>query len=178
MKTRLTPRFMPLLLAFLALLAVSGCASKKHVQLPPSALAPSALESYDIDELLIYHEGLRLRPYRDAGSKLTIGVGRNLDDSGITKEEALVLLKNDIKRASNELDQKLPWWKSLSGTRQKVLISMVFNLGISGLLKFHGMLAALQDGDYSGAAEHMLASKWASQVGTRAFELAYMMENG
>lgn len=161
-----------------AVFAASGCARTPHVKLPSSALPASTLESYTVDELLIYHEGLRLKPYTDAGNKLTIGVGRNLEDSGITRDEALLLLHNDIDRVTNALDQKLPWWKSLSDVRKKVLISMAFNLGVGGLLKFSGMLSALQDGDYSTAAEHMLASKWASQVGTRAIELAYMMENG
>lgn len=166
---------MPLIIA---VLAASGCARTPHVKLPSSALPASALESYSVDELLIYHEGLRLKPYADAGNKLTIGVGRNLEDSGITRDEALLLLHNDIGRVTNALDEKLPWWKSLSDVRKKVLISMAFNLGVGGLLKFNGMLSALQDGDYATAAEQMLASKWASQVGTRAIELAYMMENG
>ncbi|NBW16869.1 MAG: lysozyme, partial [Caulobacteraceae bacterium] len=30
------------------------------------------------------HEGERLKPYRCTAGKLTIGVGRNLDDRGIT----------------------------------------------------------------------------------------------
>jgi lysozyme len=172
------PPFMRLAIAAILLSAATGCASKKHIQLPPSALSPSLLESYSLDELLIHHEGLRLKPYTDAVGKLTVGVGRNLEDTGITREEALILLENDIQRASRQLDQSLPWWKSLSKTRQKVLVSMVFNLGMSRLLGFRDMLAALQDGDYSAAADHMLASKWASQVGVRAVELAYMMENG
>lgn len=166
------------MLLAIALGAAAGCASKKHIALPASSPAPSVLESYSLDELLIYHEGLRLKPYWDASNKLTIGVGRNLDDNGITKDEALVLLRNDIERASRQLDEKLPWWRSLSDTRQKVLVSMVFNVGISKLLGFKDMLSALEDGDFSAAAEHMLASKWASQVGNRAVELAYMMENG
>jgi lysozyme len=59
-----------------------------------------------------------------------------------------------------------------------VLISMAFNLGVQGLLGFTRMLSYSQDGDYSGAAEEMLSSKWATQVGNRAVELAGMMENG
>ena len=161
-----------------ALLGMPGCAGQRHVQLPASALSAAQLEAYSVDELLIHHEGLRLRPYRDAANKLTIGVGRNLDDVGLSKDEAMLLLRNDIRRAAAALDEKLPWWKSLSEARQKVLVSMAFNLGVGGLLGFQGMLAALRDGDYAAAADHMLASKWASQVGTRAVELAYMMENG
>jgi len=52
---------------------------------------------------------LRLKPYRDSVGKLTIGVGRNLDDVGISAEEADVLLANDIAKAQAELKQALPW---------------------------------------------------------------------
>ena len=81
--------------------------------------------------LLITHEGLRLKPYRCAAGKLTIGVGRNLEDVGITEEEALYLLKNDIRRVINELKDVLPFWNELSKTRQEALIDMCFNLGLS-----------------------------------------------
>lgn len=163
----------------LALAALAGCGGgNRHVAPPPSSLSASQLEAFSIDELLIRHEGLRLKPYADAGNRLTIGVGRNLDDSGITREEAMLLLHNDIERVSRELDQKLPWWRGLSETRQKVLVSMAFNLGMPKLLGFRNMLAALEEGDFSAAAGHMLASRWAGQVGSRAAELAYMMENG
>jgi len=178
MKTKLNLRLFSSIICLLVMFDISACSSKKHVELPASALSASKLQSYDIDELLIYHEGLRLKPYMDSGNILTIGVGRNLEQLGITKEEALFLLHNDVARVSRELDAKLPWWRSLSDTRQKVLISMAFNLGMSRLLAFNGMLSALESGDYSEAAEHMLASKWASQVGNRAIELAYLMENG
>jgi len=178
MKNLLSPWIIPSLFSFFVLSGISGCASKPHIKLPSSALPASALQSYSLDELLIYHEGLRLKPYMDSGNTLTIGVGRNLDELGISKEEAMILLHNDIIRVSNELDEHLPWWRSLSDTRQKVLISMAFNLGISKFLSFQQMLSALESGDYSAAAEHMLSSKWASQVRNRAMELAYLMENG
>jgi hypothetical protein len=59
------------------------------------------------------------------------------------------------------LPPKAPWWRKLSDARQQVLISIYFNLGVSGLLAFKRMLAACERGDYRRAAEEMLASKWA-----------------
>ena len=55
---------------------------------------------------------------------------------------------------------------------------LAFNLGISGLLKFKKMLAALLQLDYSMAASEMLDSKWAEQVGSRADDLAKQMRTG
>jgi lysozyme len=55
---------------------------------------------------------------------------------------------------------------------------MDFNLGITRLLKFVKMLEALEQHDYDTAAEEMLGSLWASQVGNRAIELSEMMKKG
>jgi len=127
---------------------------------------------------LILHEGMRLNPYRDTVGKLTIGVGRNLDDEGISKEEALFLLENDITRVIAELDKALPWWEELDEVRQRVLADMCFNLGIGGLLKFQKTLELVEVHRYKEAAEEMLSSLWARQVGNRAVHLAKMMETG
>ena len=129
-------------------------------------------------EQLIDHEGLRLKPYTDTVGKLTIGVGRNLDDVGITSDEAMILLKNDVERTIDSLDRHLDWWRNLNASRQRALISMAFNLGIGGLLKFKKALSAMQEGRWLDAQEEMLNSKWASQVGRRADDLAQIMFTG
>ncbi len=129
------------------------------------------------DELLL-DEGLKLKPYRCTAGKLTIGVGRNLDDVGITRAEALQMLENDIQRTAIELDAKLPWWRSMDEVRQRVILNMAFNLGVPGLLGFKNTLAAVQAGKYEDAAKGMLASRWAGQVGARAQRLAQMMATG
>lgn len=49
-----------------------------------------------LKDMLIRHEGLKLKPYRDTVGKLTIGAGRNLNDLGISEREAMFLLDNDI----------------------------------------------------------------------------------
>lgn len=128
--------------------------------------------------LLIADEGLRLKPYRCPAGKLTIGVGRNLTDKGISKAEAYIMLQNDMDEVEDALDRILPWWRGLSEGRQQALLNMCFNLGINGLLGFRRMLAALQGGDYMAAADEMLASKWAAQVGDRAQRIAKMTREG
>lgn len=128
-----------------------------------------------IEEQLILHEGLRLKPYRDTVGKLTIGVGRNLTDKGISPTEAYELLQNDIAEVKAALVAHLPWVRALSDVRYRVLADMAFNLGIAGLLKFKATLTAVEAGDYHKAAEQMMRSKWAGQVGKRAQRLAQMM---
>lgn len=127
---------------------------------------------------LIRDEGLRLKPYRCIAGRLTIGVGRNLDDVGISHGEAEILLRNDVARTEADLDAKMPWWRRLDPTRQRVVVNMAFNLGIGGLLGFKRTLRAMEAGEYLDAAQGMLASKWAKQVGPRAVRLATMMRDG
>lgn len=132
----------------------------------------------DIQEQLKRDEGLRLKPYRDTVGKLTIGYGRNLDDKGITAEEAGALLWNDIQAAQGELFGALPWAEKLDEPRQMALLNMSFNMGIHGLLTFKNTLNLAENGHYAAAAAAMLDSKWAEQVGARAQRIAKQMESG
>lgn len=123
------------------------------------------------------HEGLRLKMYKCTAGKNTIGYGRNLDDVGISADEAELMLKHDLENA--ELDAKrFPVFEKLNQVRKDVLTEMVFNLGYSRLSGFKKMFAALERKDYDGAANEMLDSKWARDVGERAKTLAYFMRIG
>lgn len=123
------------------------------------------------------HEGLRLQPYKCSMGKTTIGYGRNLDDLGITEGEAEELLQNDIDTCLRQTEL-LPAYDDLDHLRQTVLINMLFNLGLPRLLKFKRMWYAIMGNDWESAANEMLASRWADQVGDRAKELAEMMRTG
>lgn len=136
---------------------------------------------YDITALedqLIDHEGLELKPYRCTAEKLTIGVGRNIEDRGITEDEARYLLKNDIKIVEDELLEKKAVVAGLDAVRQRVLVDMGFNLGIPTLLKFQNMWAAIEEEDFETAAEEAMDSRWAKQVGRRAERLCQAMATG
>ena len=121
------------------------------------------------------HEGLVCQLYKCTAGKQTIGVGRNLDDMGISESEAMFILDNDLKIIEVELEKNIPVLNGLSENRKIVLMNMAFNLGISRLLQFKNMLAAIAQHDYKTASEEMLSSRWADQVGNRANELSEMM---
>lgn len=127
---------------------------------------------------LVLHEGLRLKPYTDTVGKLTIGVGRNLTDIGVTEDEAYALLANDIGRVEAYLRAAVPCFGSLDDVRQRVLADMAFNLGLTGLLKFKQFLAAVASRKFDVASAEMLSSVWAGQVKGRAETLARMMKDG
>ncbi len=128
---------------------------------------------------LVRHEGLRLKPYRCTAGKLTIGIGRNLDDCGITESEAYIMLINDIMNCEKQLQARIPdIYNQLDEVRKSVLVNMCFNLGINGLLGFKNTLAFIKAGDWERAANNMLVSRWAKQVGRRAIELSELMRKG
>ncbi|CAN2040112.1 lysozyme [Candidatus Magnetomoraceae bacterium gMMP-15] len=124
------------------------------------------------------HEGLRLKPYRDTVGHITIGVGRNLDAEGISKDEAMILLENDINKCIEDLKTNFSFFDELSENRQKAIVDMRFNLGHGGFRRFKSMINALEEADYSRAADEMLNSKWADEVPERAKELAAQMMKG
>jgi len=140
--------------------------------------------------LLFVHEGYRARPYRCTSGRRTVGIGRNMDDKGISMDElvsifeqdglsmkaALILLRNDIDEVTTYLRTHLPYFYQLSSVRQSVLIDMGINLGVKGLMKFVHFLDSVSEGSYEQAAKQMLQSKWARQVGQRAIRLSRMME--
>lgn len=126
-------------------------------------------------KLLKKHEGLMLKPYRCSAGKLSIGYGRNLDDVGISKEEAEQLLRNDIDNCVKQLKHHLFWVFDHSNTVQDIIINMCFNLGIYGLLGFKKTLKLIEEGKYKQASIEMLDSNWAKQVGIRAKELSNLL---
>jgi lysozyme len=131
----------------------------------------------NITDLLIKHEGIRLFPYSDTTGHLTIGVGRNLTDRGISTDEAHLLLSNDIQYFTSQLYALLPWTQSHPDSVKLVLINMIFNLGISGLLRFNNTLNLIKSKNYKMAADEMLISLWAQQVGSRAVELSNILRS-
>jgi len=129
-------------------------------------------------EQLKKHEGLRLKPYTDTVGKLTLGIGRNLEDKGITEQEALFMLNNDVDHFYDKIKKEINWFWALNDARQNALVNMAFNLGVNGLLTFKNTLFLIANGSFDSAAEEMLNSKWAEQVGYRADELAEQMRTG
>lgn len=125
---------------------------------------------------LLVDEGLRLKPYKDTVGKLTIGIGRNLDDRGITRDEAIYLCKNDIE-ACIEQAYTLDWFTAMPDNVKSAVVNMVFNLGLDGFLDFRKTIAYLKNRQFKEASEEMLNSKWARQVGMRAIRLSNLIKN-
>ena len=156
---------------------------------------------YDSDELvkmIAIHEGIVLSVYQDHLGINTVGIGRNLDDRGITdgellfmnktmddiydngltEEEAYYLCMNDIAIVEKELLASKPIVNRLNAVRQMILIDMAFNMGVPRLMQFKNMWLAIEKVNYLLACEEMIDSRWAGQVGSRAMKLSLAMKNG
>ena len=136
---------------------------------------------FDMDKMieqLVDHEGLELHPYEDSLGILTIGVGRNLEERGISEDEAFYLLANDIDIIWDELIKQHPIVEDLDDQRQMILLDMAFNMGVPRLGKFKKMWAAIEEGDMNEASKQALDSRWADQVGRRAETLAERIISG
>lgn len=113
--------------------------------------------------------------YRCPAGKLTIGYGRNVEDLGLSDDEAKFLLENDILRCVQELAREYPWFKELEGARRDAIINIFYNLGATTFRTFKNAIAAMERGEYKKAGAEFLDSKWATQVRGRAIKLSDMI---
>lgn len=134
----------------------------------------------DAIDLVIKEEGFVSYVYKDSLGYDTIGHGICVDKrkGGILEEESLFIVKNRMRLIEKDLDTLIPWWRDLTKARRSVLISMSYQMGTSGLMKFKNTLAAIQEGDYARAAKGMMASLWARQTPGRAKRHADIMLSG
>jgi len=131
-------------------------------------------------EMLKRHEGVRSHVYLCSAGYETIGVGRNISQSGmgLSDDEVDYLLENDIIRVVKELSSEYPWFKDLDDVRKDAMIDISFNLGATRFRGFKRALAAMEVADHTTAAKEFLDSKWSRDVKGRATELCYMIETG
>jgi len=124
----------------------------------------------EVKQMLVRHEGVVCHVYKCTAEppRDTIGCGRNLSDNGISEEEAMYLLDNDIKRVKEELNKNFGAWRTMPEKARMVCIDMVFNLGITGFMKFKKTRQLMELGLWLEASEEILRSKYAVQLPNRS----------
>jgi lysozyme len=129
-----------------------------------------------VTEQLKIHEGFRNHVYQCSMGHDTQGYG-HLVSKGISKEVAEMILQEDIQEAIEEVRRNIGFFDDLPGKAQEALVNMSFNLGISRLMQFKKMLMHLRDRSFSKASDEVLNSRYASQVGKRAVDVATMIKD-
>ena len=132
-----------------------------------------------IGEYIYKHEGMKLKPYRCTSGKLTIGCGRNLDDKGISIDEALYMLDNDIRECESDLKTIFPdRWGKLSTNQRTALVDMRFQLGGAGFRKFKRLIEGVKTGNWKLAKFSIENSLYYKQVKNRARDNIKLLEEG
>jgi lysozyme len=121
-------------------------------------------------------EGFRASVYVDTRGHMSIGYGFNVD-AGISEPAAAALLTAQASESMSIL-QSLPWYAPLNDVRASVLIELAFNLGITGLLGFTNMIAAIRAGNWRAAHDQLLDSDAAREMPARYRALAGMLLTG
>ena len=133
-----------------------------------------------LTEMIKRHEGVKSKVYVCSAGFETIGVGRNISDSGLglSDDEIEYLLANDIARVRGELEDTYFWFGALNEARQDAMIDICFNLGLTRLRGFVNALEAMSREQFDIAADEFMDSKWAKQVGMRAIRVTEMIRSG
>jgi len=124
------------------------------------------------------NEGFREKIYLDNTGHHTVGYGHSLHFMPVTKRAADVILEDDMQWFIDNLPKHIKIFNELDEARQAVLIDMAFNLGMLGLLRFKKFLNYISNKDFEKAADEMLDSVWAKQVGQRAYNNARIIRTG
>ena len=128
--------------------------------------------------LLELNEGLKLKPYVDTVGKVTIGLGRNLTDRGITRAEAFMMARTNVEEEIQNLLLSDAYITLMDPVRQAAVIDLAYNLGISKWRQFRRTRDHLAAGEYELAAEDLMDSKWFRQVGLRGPRIVKMIVTG
>lgn len=138
-----------------------------------------------IKEDLVRHEGYVTEIYLDSEHLPTFGIGHLVTEkdlehtwpvgSPVTDERILDVFHADVNDAYSDACALFLNFSSLPDNVQRVCVNMAFNLGRSRLGKFKNMISAVNEGNYSKAADEMVDSKWYRQVKTRGVELVELM---
>lgn len=128
---------------------------------------------------LVQDEGFVSSCYDDSLGYKTIGIGRLIDKrkgGGITLDEAMYLLNNDIDRKYSDISERWPKFKQLSEIRQRAVVNMCFQLGVDGFLNFKKAIKAMEIGNFDRAALELSDSKWFIQTPNRARRICAMIK--
>jgi lysozyme len=129
-------------------------------------------------------EGWKHEAYKDTLGNWTIGCGHQDSHvhAGMIWDDATIRsqLMHDIHSAERALDgsKVFNWWRQLDDVRQDALVNMCFNMGASTLATFSDFLQLLRAGHYAQAADDVIHTLWAKQVGNRAKRIARQIATG
>ena len=132
-------------------------------------------------EQLKIDEGVKYEIYKDHLGYPTFGIGHLItendpehgepDGKEISEDRVNEVFAIDVAKFVSESKILFPDLDELPDVAQQVIVNMAFNMGRPRLSKFKNFIAGVNDRDWTRAAEEMMDSRWATQVGDRAIRL-------
>ena len=138
-------------------------------------------------ELIIkLEESFRSKPYYCSEQFPTVGYGERVGNKNDplpnitrTEKESLDFVRKRIADAITRLSTMYPIaWSKCNQQRQAILISMMYQLGSTGLSNFKKMWSAIESNNFEEASKQMLDSLWAKQTKNRALRHSKTMKDG
>ena len=127
---------------------------------------------------LLHVEGPTLARYFDADGDLIVAEKPYLESVGLNTCKPVTVLEAELRRVVREIEDRLPAVALLDPVRQRVVVHMAFNMGVTGLLAMIRFVAAVAFDFWETAAQEMLISQWAKEGKRRAAALVEMMRTG
>ena len=140
----------------------------------------------NVTDLIAREEGFSASPYLCSEGYPTVGYGQRIGPQGvdvslyefeIPEPVARQWLQENIRQIENSLS-RYSWYQQCNADRAAVLVSMAYQIGLSGLLRFRKMIAAIEDNDWPEAERQALDSRWARQTPRRAAHHAEVLRTG
>ena len=139
------------------------------------------MEDLDYQKLLsqlLQIEGPKLARYFDANRNLIVAEKPHVESVGLNADKPVTVLEADLRRVAREIEDLLPAVAALDPVRQRVVIHMAFDMGVTGLLAMIRFVAAVALHLWETAAQEMLISQWVKEGQQRAAALVEMMRTG
>ena len=119
------------------------------------------------------HEGFSSTVYKCPNGYDTVGYGQRVKYLKVTKEQAEQWLVDEVKDLQRRISATFSWWEESPEDVRNVVVSMVYQMGLSAFSKFKKTIYLLETEQYKEASEEMLDSKWARKDSpNRAKELS------
>ena len=162
---------------------------------PGSAAAPAAAKSSgstaslsdkEVKDMIMRHEGVRNKPYKDSLGLWTVGVGHLIGDGHslpdawnrtFTDQEVQDLYDKDFDE-HQKAAATIPGYDKFNSAGKGALTDLTFNMGPNWIKRFPTTAKSIEKGDGAASAAGLQDSKWYTQVGSRAQEVVGLMSKG
>jgi lysozyme len=133
-----------------------------------------------------HEEGFSTKPYyctegypTGGYGKLLGGKGEPLPDLAFNEADESKWLQGRIIELIGSVSNRHQLaWSKCNDAQRAILVSMAYQLGITGLANFRLFLQSLSEADFNSAALHMLDSRWHKQTPKRAQRHAEQIQTG